>query len=198
MTHSNGTNGTNGVHETDGSASTYTREEFMFDRENIKEKLHKMYYLIDMKDWDYVANDCFSPNPVAVDFADVFGGEPMVVSGQDIANSWKPRVEKLDSSQHCLLNLHTYLDAPGSPNVPSTARAAASGVVHMEKSNFGASGGSNFHIGCRYEWELERMAPDSDGNPWRITKINCYKVWAEGNEMLMHVNTMCEDAQATK
>ncbi|EPS39008.1 hypothetical protein H072_7229 [Dactylellina haptotyla CBS 200.50] len=195
MTKAN-TNGTNDVHTADGTSSVtgYTREEFMFDRENIKEKLNKMYYLIDLKEWDYIKNDCFSPNPIPVDFTTVFGGESVVVSAEDIANTWKPRVENLDCSQHCLINLHTTLDPPGSPNVPMTAKAASSGIVHMQKSNFGVSGGSNFHIACRYEWDLERGEPDCDGNPWRISKISCYRVWAEGNEFLMHVNVMCDDS----
>ena len=108
---------------------------------------------------------------VRVDYTSLQGGEPAIVSGDQLVESWAGLLGKLQATQHLLAN---HLVTVTGDTATCTAAFQA---VHLLPN---AHGDPTWTLGGTYRFELVR-----DGPRWRISAVTMSATWASGNQQIM-------------
>ncbi|KAK7935270.1 hypothetical protein PG985_000765 [Apiospora marii] len=183
----------------------YTIQQYLLDRANIQETVNKITLYYDTDNPDALADECYAPGEIAIDYTSMFAGEPLVVSNRQWAADAIGMMRALDAKQHVVTGLvigqlpqpmgaaagnnNTLLPPPDHCTVVANVnghiqrKAAAAG----ESSVAGGGVGSMMHNGGRYEFELVRIKglEEAGKNPWRVRKHKCILTWSDGNPHVM-------------
>ena len=81
----------------------------------------RLGWAIDRRDW-HAVRDVLAAT-IAVDYTELFGGEPASMSREDLTEQWRANLERLDATQHLIANVQA------SVNDDATVHATANVVA---------------------------------------------------------------------
>jgi SnoaL-like domain len=139
------------------------------DRLGVIETCTRMAWHADEREWDAL-RDVFA-DEVRVDYTSLQGGEPAIVSRDELVESWAGLLGKLAATQHLLTNHLVTVSGD------IAACTAAFQATHLLPN---PHGDPSWTLGGTYRFELVR-----DGPTWRISAVTMTATWARGNQQIM-------------
>jgi hypothetical protein len=141
----------------------------LVDHQAVVEVCTRMAWHADQREWEALKS--VFADVVRLDYTSLNGGEPAVLSPEQIADAWSQVLGGFDATQHLLANhLVTLAD--------DTAECTASfQATHRLADPFGAP---LWTLGGTYRFDLVRV-----GGEWKIGGVLMKAVWADGNKELM-------------
>ena len=131
----------------------------------VEDAVVRMFVATDERDWATL-HDCFS-TPFTLDMTSMVGGEPAVLTPQQVASAWSEGFKLLDAVHHQIGNLRTTLDG-------DSALVRCHGVaLHHRKAAQGLK--SRLFVGT-YELRLS----EANGT-WRIKHLVFKLKFIDGN-----------------
>lgn len=139
------------------------------DRFDVIDTCTRMVWLTDHRDWD--ALEQVFAEQVTLDYTSLNGGEPVVLTPEQIVGAWRETLGGFAATQHLLANHLVAIDG-------DTAVCTASfQATHRKADAFGAS---LWTLGGSYRFDLVR----TDGT-WRIRGGVMTALWGDGNRGLL-------------
>ncbi|MFF0530966.1 nuclear transport factor 2 family protein [Nocardia amikacinitolerans] len=139
------------------------------DRFDVIDTCTRMVWLTDHRDWD--ALEQVFAEQVTLDYTSLNGGEPVVLTPEQIVGAWRETLGGFAATQHLLANHLVAIDG-------DTAVCTASfQATHRKADAFGAS---LWTLGGSYRFDLVR----TDGT-WRIRGVVMTALWGDGNRSLL-------------
>ncbi|KAK8101326.1 hypothetical protein PG999_011700 [Apiospora kogelbergensis] len=176
-------------------SAEYTIQQYLLDRANIQDTVSKITLYYDTENASALADECYAPGEVTIDYTSMFGGKPLVVSNQEWAASAIGTMRPFDAKQHVLAGLVIeQLPQPAATaTVPDHCEVITNVNGHIMRkaaatSESAAGGvGNMVHNGGRYEFELVRIKEleEAGENPWRVRRHKCILTWSDGNNRVM-------------
>jgi len=143
----------------------------VMDRLDIIDTCTRMAWHADQREWAALTN--VFADEVHLDYTSLNGGEPAVLSPQQIADAWSRVLGGFDATQHLVTNHLVTVDG-------DTAVCTASfQATHRLANPFGAP---LWTLGGTYRFDLIRT-----GGEWRISGVVMTATWADGNHDLMNL-----------
>lgn len=131
----------------------------------VEDAVVRMFVATDERDWATL-HDCFS-NPFTLDMTSMVGGDPAVLSPQQVASAWSDGFKPLDAVHHQIGNMRTTLN-------DGSAQVRCHGVaLHHRKAAQGIK--SRIFVGT-YELQLAQA-----GGTWRISHLVFKLKFIDGN-----------------
>jgi hypothetical protein len=141
------------------------------DRALIVETCTKMAWAIDERRWDDLG--LLFANKLRIDYTDIFGGEPSVITPADMVRTSQLLLGSLDATQH-LVASHVVEGSGDTAYCRSMVQAS-----HLKQNR---TGEPMWTVGAQYHMDLVRT-PDG----WRISGIRVVMNWATGNREVMRL-----------
>jgi hypothetical protein len=141
------------------------------ERAEVIETCSQWAWCIDERRWEDLAS--LFADQCEVDYTELFGGEPMVVSPSDMARNSETLLKNLSATQH-LVASHVVSGGGG--------RASCKSQVIATHALPNALGDSLWTVGGHYYMELIQ----SDRG-WRIAKLRLRVLWSTGNREIMRL-----------
>ncbi|KAK8136812.1 hypothetical protein PG984_004752 [Apiospora sp. TS-2023a] len=176
----------------------YTIQQYLLDRANIQDTVNKITLYYDTDNPDALADECYAPGEVVIDYTSMFAGEPLAVSNRKWAADAIGTMRVFDAKQHVMTGLVIkQLPQPSATKdtvSPDHCTVVANVNGHIERkaaaaaqSSVAGGAGSMAHNGGRYEFELVRIKglEEAGQNPWRVRKHKCILTWSDGNPRVM-------------
>jgi len=139
----------------------------MDDRAEIAARIASLAINVDARRWDDLL-DLFGPE-VEVDYTSLFGGEPQVVTRDQLIGNWRQLVPGFTHTTHLIGT--PLIDVSGNG-----AQASAPVVAWHFIREPELQGADRWTVGGCYEMTLNKL----DG-AWRITALTLARAWADGN-----------------
>jgi SnoaL-like domain len=130
----------------------------------------RLGWAIDRRDWQAV-KDVLAAT-IAVDYTELFGGEPALMSREDLTEQWRANLGRLDATQHVIANVQASVNHDGT--VHATANVVATHV------RAGTAGSPVWTVGGWYDAQL---SPSDDG--CAISSLTLHSTWQTGNFAVM-------------
>lgn len=143
------------------------------DRDEIVELTTRMLWHTDRREWDAL-HDVFA-DKVRLDYTSLAGGEPAVLTPQQIIDAWRSSLGGLDATQHLMANHLVSIDGERA-EVSAQFQA-----VHVLANPHGAP---TWTLGGHYRFGVRRA-----GGRWRIEAVTMTADWASGNQQIMTLAT---------
>jgi SnoaL-like domain len=124
--------------------------------------------LLDRREWSELGR--LLADEVRVDYTELLGGEPLLLSGEELAGQWRDQLEPGTGSQHLI---SCVLVDPG----PDGRTAHATANLVSLRFTLGTLGAPLRVLGGRYDFGLEASAPRTGG--WRINAVTLHALWLE-------------------
>lgn len=124
--------------------------------------------LLDRCEWSELGR--LLADRVRVDYTELLGGEPQLLSGVELAGQWRDQLTPGTGSQHLISSVLVDQGPDGA-----TAHATAN-LVSLRFA-LGAPGTPLRVLGGRYDFDLEASALSADG--WRISAVTLHALWLE-------------------
>ncbi|KAK8034905.1 hypothetical protein PG993_009900 [Apiospora rasikravindrae] len=183
-------------------ATEYTIQQYLLDRANIQDTVNKITLYYDTGNADALADECYAPGEVTIDYTSMFAGRPLTVSNRKWAADAVGTMRIFDAKQHVVTGLVIeQLPQPAiaaGVNIASTTpdtctvvanvnghvMRKAAAVTATESAEFA---GSLIHNGGRYEFDMVRIKEleEAGKNPWRVRRHKCFLTWSDGNPRVM-------------
>ncbi|KAK8031830.1 hypothetical protein PG990_001564 [Apiospora arundinis] len=185
----------------------YTIQQYLLDRANIQDTVNKITLYYDTHNAEALADECYVPGDVTIDYTSMFGGQPLIVSNRKWAADTMDALRIFDAKQHVLTGI--VIDQLPQPAVVAGAttthaavpdqcmvvanvnghlmrKAAAADAAAASEAAAGGAG-CMAHNGGRYELELVRIKEleEAGKNPWRVRRHKCILTWSDGNDLVM-------------
>ncbi|MFI1722495.1 nuclear transport factor 2 family protein [Streptomyces sp. NPDC020489] len=141
----------------------------LMDRQAVVDVCTRMVWHADQREWAAL-KEVFA-GEVRLDYTSLSGGEPAVLSPEQIVDAWSQVLGGFDATQHLLAN---HLVTPDGDTAECTASFQA---THRLADPFGAP---LWTLGGTYRFALVRV-----GAEWRISGVVMTATWADGNKELM-------------
>ncbi|KAK8046287.1 hypothetical protein PG996_014351 [Apiospora saccharicola] len=150
--------------------------------------MHPLHY--DTDNSDALADECYAPGEVIIDYTSMFAGEPLTVSNRKWAADAIDTMRVFDAKQHVMTGLVIgQLPQPSATNIPlpdhCTAVANVNGHIQRKAAaaewSVAGGAGSMAHNGLVRIKGLE----EAGQNPWRVRKHKCILTWSDGNPHVM-------------
>jgi hypothetical protein len=132
----------------------------MDSRIDIIETLTRLFWTTDHHDWDGLGR--VFDHEVTLDYTAAAGGDPAVLTPEQIVAAWKPTFDALDAHQHLVGN---YLIEQGHEE----AHVSASFIATHQH------GGQTWTLGGDYRFTL-RGFPEG----WKVTAMTMLPIWQTG------------------
>jgi hypothetical protein len=139
------------------------------DRQDIIQLTCRLIQYGDNHQWDKVAT-CFT-NPLLLDYTELLGGEPKLITPQEQAEAWHHELGGLDKSFHLLTN-HV-VEGGGD-------EARCSAYLHATHILANPQGDSTYVVAGTYTFDLKR-GPTS----WLISKQKLSVSYITGNPAIL-------------
>jgi SnoaL-like domain len=130
----------------------------------------RLGWAIDRRDW-HAVRDVLAAS-IAVDYTELFGGEPASMSREDLTEQWRANLGPLDATQHVIANVQASVNDDGT--VHATANVVATHV------RAGTAGSPIWTVGGWYDAQL---SPSDDG--YAISSLKLHPTWQTGNFAIM-------------
>jgi hypothetical protein len=130
----------------------------------------RLGWAVDRRDW-HAIKDVLAAT-IAVDYTELYGGEPASMSCDDLIEQWRANLGRLDATQHVITNVQA------SVNDGKTVRATANVVATHVRA--GAAGSPIWTVGGWYDVQL---SPSDDG--YAISSLTLHSTWQAGNFAVM-------------
>ncbi|TYC08140.1 nuclear transport factor 2 family protein [Actinomadura syzygii] len=141
----------------------------MEDRLAIIEACTRMAWHADQREWDRLA-EVFADS-VTLDYTSLNGGEPAVLTPEQIVEAWSGLLGAFDATQHLITNHLVTVDGD------TAVCTAAFQATHRLTDPFGSS---LWTLGGNYRFVLVRT-----GGAWKIAAVVMTATWGDGNRNLM-------------
>jgi hypothetical protein len=138
------------------------------DRDPVIEACTRMYWHIDRREWDALAEVLDSEVHVA--FPDL-GSAGATRSRDAVIESYRKTVANFDSTQHLL---GSFLVVPGEAHGTAACSAQVVAVHHRANS----TGDPLWVLGCQHHYTVRR----TESGSWRIAELRMAVSWASGNQ----------------
>ncbi|WAZ19455.1 nuclear transport factor 2 family protein [Streptomyces cinnabarinus] len=139
------------------------------DRQAVVEVCTRMAWHSDQREWEALKS--VFADEVRLDYTSMNGGEPALLSPEQIVDAWSQSLGRLDATQHMITNQLVTLAG-------DTAVCTASfQATHRLAAPFGAP---LWTLGGTYRFALVRV-----GGDWKISGVVMNAVWADGNKDLV-------------
>ncbi|MFI9555112.1 nuclear transport factor 2 family protein [Nonomuraea endophytica] len=139
------------------------------DRLAIVEICTRMAWHTDQREWDRLA-EVFADS-VTLDYTSLNGGEPAVLTPEQIVGAWSGLLGAFDATQHLVTNHLVTVD-------DDTAVCTASFQATHRLAN--PYGSPLWTLGGTYRFDLVRS-----GGAWKISGVVMTATWADGNKDLL-------------
>ena len=140
------------------------------DHDPAEQVFTRLGWAIDRRDWDAV-KDVLAAT-IAVDYTELFGGEPGSASREDLTEQWRANLGRLDATQHVIVNVQASVNDDGT--VHATANVVA---THVRGDT---AGSPIWTVGGWYDAQL---SPSDDG--YAISSLTLHPTWQTGNFAIM-------------
>lgn len=139
----------------------------MDERNDIASMIGALAVRVDARQWDGLLS-LFGPE-VRVDYTSLFGGEPQVMTREDLIAGWQRLLPGFTHTTHVI----------GPPSITingQRAQAAASVVAWHFVEDAALADNSLWLVGGCYEIGFEKLY-----DVWRIVDLKLARAWAKGN-----------------
>ncbi|KAK7059704.1 hypothetical protein R3P38DRAFT_2837345 [Favolaschia claudopus] len=157
--------------------ASYTVNDYLLDRVQVEETLHKLLWFVDRKEWDKIST--VFADKIIVDYTDLLGGEPAHTTGVDQGKVWEGMLEYVDATQHNATSIILDLPSP-TANVQRPTEVTLTCNVFASHVRKEVLAGSMLQNGGRYQMKIIRT-DDKSGNPWRISVMKAFGIFYTGN-----------------
>jgi hypothetical protein len=131
----------------------------------------RMAWHADHREWDALAG--VFADKVLLDYTSLNGGEPVVLTPEQIVSAWAGVLGGFDATQHLITNHLVTVDG---------AKAVCTAEFQATHYLADPHGSPLWTLGGDYRFDLARTA-----GGWRITGLVMTARWAEGNQHLMTI-----------
>ncbi|KAK8856555.1 hypothetical protein PGQ11_012467 [Apiospora arundinis] len=83
----------------------YTIQQYLLDRANIQDTVNKITLYYDTHNAEALADECYVPGDVTIDYTSMFGGQPLIVSNRKWAADTMDALRIFDAKQHVLTGI---------------------------------------------------------------------------------------------
>jgi len=132
--------------------------------------LTRLLHAVDALHWARV-RDCVA-DQLELDYTELFGGEPQLVTGDQLVASWQSLLPGFDATHHMTGPVLTEAANGGGADGDLTLRAQVRGLHQLA----GAEGGDLWDVYGQYEVRLTK----ADGG-WRISRLVLHLIHQAGN-----------------
>ncbi len=151
----------------------------LIERQAVVNVCTRMALHVDRREWQML-KEVFA-DEVRMDYTSLNGGEPAVLTPQQIVDAWSQMLGEFDATQHLVANHLVTIEG-------DTAVCTASfHATHRLAHPFGAS---LWTLGGTYRFDLLR----AEGG-WKISGVVMTALWGDGNQELM---ALAQQRQARK
>ena len=154
---------------------------FVLNHIQIQDTVTKLYWAFDAHQPDKLRDEVFAKH-ILVDYTALFGGEPNERSSEELTESWKALMERVEASQHIITGVLPLFKLPLTPeSFQGPVNVSANVTAYLRKK---ASDGRTpeSRNGGRIELEVSKEESVENGNPWRVTKLKAIPAWDEGGK----------------
>jgi hypothetical protein len=137
----------------------------------VVETCTRMAWHADQREWDAL-KEVFADS-VVLDYTSLNGGEPAVLSPEQIADGWAGVLGGFNATQHLVANHLVTIDGT------SAVCTASFQATHRLANPFGAP---LWTLGGTFRFDLIRT-----GTGWRISGVVMTATWADGNKELLEL-----------
>ncbi|KAK8110803.1 uncharacterized protein PG998_007260 [Apiospora kogelbergensis] len=159
-------------------SAEYTIQQYLLDRANIQDTVSKITLYYDTENASALADECYAPGEVTIDYTSMFGASPWSAIGT---------MRPFDAKQHVLAGLVIeQLPQPAATaTVPDHCEVITNVNGHIMRK--AAATSESAAGGGRYEFELVRIKEleEAGENPWRVRRHKCILTWSDGNNRVM-------------
>ncbi len=141
----------------------------LLERMEIINTVNQVGMTADLRDWKACRN-CFT-DQVDVDYTSLIGGQPAMVSADDLIESWSQQLSGLKTTQHMITNHAVTLNGDTATCISQFQ------AQHLLPND---TGGPLWTLGGIYHHELMHT-----NNGWKVCKMKMTATWAEGNQQIM-------------
>ncbi|KAJ7669321.1 hypothetical protein DFH06DRAFT_1180592 [Mycena polygramma] len=161
--------------------ATYTVNDYLLDRVNIQDTINKLLWHVDRQEWDLLAAQIFA-DEIIVDYTKMLGGEPTYTTGVDQVKVWKGMLDYMDATQHVATAILVDLAQPtAGETIQPPTEVNCSCNVTVTLVRYAAHGDPITQNGGYYTMKVVRCAPNSSGNPWRVSVFKAHPGFMTGN-----------------
>ena len=132
--------------------------------------LTRLLHAVDALHWARV-RDCVA-DQLELDYTELFGGEPQLMTGDELVASWQSLLPGFDATHHMTGPVLTEPENGGGADGDLTLRAQVRGLHQLA----GAEGGDLWDVYGQYEVRLTK----ADGG-WRISRLVLHLIHQAGN-----------------
>jgi hypothetical protein len=123
----------------------------------------RFFRAVDLRDWATVT--ALLADEIATDYVSLFGGEPEVVTREELVGRWQALLPGFDATQHFLGQL--------LPTRPGVLEGNVRGFHHLGEQTWMAAG-----------WYVLGVVDAGDGEPVRVSAITLLAAYETGDRAL--------------